>query len=164
MKPPKFLLFLVVLLAIAAAWYFFSTDRTSDTVLIGIVDANQVIVSSKIMGRVEKLYVDEGSKVKAGDLIAEIDSAELEAQKNAAQATINAYDSQVSSMKATEAETLGETNSGGERPGTAVGGTGGADPGTGRPGTRAQRFAAHDGAGQGWCGLRAGQRSRGRAA
>ncbi len=59
--------------------------------LIGIVDANQVIVSSKIMGRVEKLYVDEGSKVKAGDLIAEIDSAELEAQKNAAQATINAY-------------------------------------------------------------------------
>ena len=52
--------------------------------LIGIVDANQVIVSSKIMGRVEKLYVDEGSKVKAGDLIAEIDSAELEAQKDAA--------------------------------------------------------------------------------
>ncbi len=80
--------------------------------LIGIVDANQVIVSSKIMGRVEKLYVDEGSKVKAGDLIAEIDSAELEAQKNAAAATINAYDSQVSSMQATEAQTLGETNSG----------------------------------------------------
>ncbi len=112
MKPPKFLIFLFLLLAVAASWYFFSTDRTSDTVLIGIVDANQVIVSSKIMGRVEKLYVDEGSKVKAGDLIAEIDSGELEAQKNAAQATINAYDSQVSSMRATEAQTLGETNSG----------------------------------------------------
>ena len=98
--------------AIAAGYYFYSTDRTSDTVLIGIVDANQVIVSSKIMGRVEKLYVDEGSKVKAGDLIAEIDSAELEAQKNAAEATINAYNSQVSSMQATEAQTLGETNSG----------------------------------------------------
>lgn len=112
MKPPKFFVFLFVLLGLAAAWYFFSTDRTSDTVLIGIVDANQVIVSSKIMGRVEKLYVDEGSKVKAGDLIAEIDSAELEAEKNAAQATINAYGSQVSSMRATEAQTLGETNSG----------------------------------------------------
>ena len=112
MKPPKFFIFLLALLAIAAAWYFFTTDRTSDTVLIGIVDANQVIVSSKVMGRVEKLYVDEGSKVKAGDLIAEIDSAELEAQKNAAQATINAYHSQVSSLRATEAQTLGETNSG----------------------------------------------------
>ncbi len=112
MKPPKFFFFLLILFGIAAGYYFYSTDRTSETVLIGIVDANQVIVSSKIMGRVEKLYVDEGSKVKAGDLIAEIDSAELEAQKNAASATINAYNSQVSSMQATEAQTLGETNSG----------------------------------------------------
>jgi HlyD family secretion protein len=111
-KPYKFIVFLLVLLSISAAYYFLSTDRTSDTVLIGIVDANQVIVSSKIMGRVEKLYVDEGSKVKAGDLIAEIDSAELEAQKNAAEATINTYNSQVSSLRATEAQTLGETNSG----------------------------------------------------
>ena len=112
MKPHKFFIFLLILLGIAGGYYFYSTDRTSDTVLIGIVDANQVIVSSKIMGRVEKLYVDEGSKVKAGDLIVEIDSAELVAQKNAAQATINAYNSQVSAMKATEAQTLGETNSG----------------------------------------------------
>jgi multidrug resistance efflux pump len=112
MKFSKFFIFLLVLFAIAAGYYFYSTDRTSDTVLIGIVDANQVIVSSKIMGRVEKLYVDEGSKVKAGDLIAEIDSAELEAQKNAAQAMIHAYGSQVSSMQATQEQTLGETNSG----------------------------------------------------
>ena len=112
MKPSKFFIFLFVLLAIATAYYFYSTDRTTETVLIGIVDANQVIVSSKVMGRIEKLYVDEGSKVKAGDLIAEIDSAELEAQKNAAEATIRSYDSQVSSMRATEAQTLGETNSG----------------------------------------------------
>ena len=112
MKPPKFFIFLLVLLAIAAGYYFFSTDRTTDTVLIGVVDANQVIVSSKVAGRIEKLYVDEGSKVKAGDLIAEIDSAELVAQKNAAEATIKAYDSQVASMQATEAQTLGETNSG----------------------------------------------------
>jgi len=112
MKLHKFFIFLLILFAIAAGYYFYSTDRTSDTVLIGIVDANQVIVSSKIMGRVEKLYVDEGSQVKAGDLIAEIDSAELEAQKNAAQATIRAYDSQVASTEATEAQTLGETNSG----------------------------------------------------
>jgi multidrug resistance efflux pump len=111
-KINKFFFFILFLFAIAAGYYFYSTDRTSDTVLIGIVDANQVIVSSKIAGRIEKLYVDEGSKVKAGDLIAEIDSAELEAEKNAASATINAYNSQVSSMRATEAQTLGETNSG----------------------------------------------------
>ena len=112
MKPNKFFIFLFVLLAIATGYYFYSTDRTTSTVLIGIVDANQVIVSSKVMGRIEKLYVDEGSKVKAGDLIAEIDSADLEAQKNGAEAMIRAYDSQVSSMRATEQDTLGETQSG----------------------------------------------------
>ncbi len=112
MKAPKFLIFILLLVAAATAYYFFSTERNNDTVLIGIVDANQVIVSSKIMGRIEKLHVDEGSKVKAGDLIAEIDSAELEAQKTGAQATIDAYNSQVASLRATEAQTLGETNSG----------------------------------------------------
>jgi HlyD family secretion protein len=112
MKLNKFFLFILGLMAVAAGYYFFSTDRTSDTVLIGIVDANQVIVSSKVAGRIEKLYVDEGSKVNAGDLIAEIDSADLQAQKDAAAATINAYNEQVASMRATEAQTLGETNSG----------------------------------------------------
>jgi multidrug resistance efflux pump len=111
-KKGKFFIFLLLLVLLATGYFFYSTDRTGDTVLIGIVDANQVIVSSKIAGRVEKLYVDEGSQVKAGDLIAEIDSAELEAQKTAAEATINAYDMQVSSLKATESQTLGETNSG----------------------------------------------------
>ena len=145
MRPHKFFFFLLILFGIAAGYYFYSTDRTSETVLIGIVDANQVIVSSKIMGRVEKLYVDEGSKVKAGDLIAEIDSAELEAQKNAAQATINAYGSQVSSMRATEAQTLGETNSGvvnAEARLAAAKSRAGA--GAGRPGPHPERLAAHD--------------------
>ncbi len=112
MKKGKFFIFLLLLVLLATGYFFYSTDRTGDTVLIGIVDANQVIVSSKIAGRVEKLNVDEGSQVKAGDLIAEIDSAELEAQKTAAEETINAYNMQVASLKATESQTLGETNSG----------------------------------------------------
>ena len=112
MKKGKFFIFLLLLVLLATGYFFYSTDRTGDTVLIGIVDANQVIVSSKIAGRVEKLYVDEGSQVKAGDLIAEIDSEELQAQKTAAEATINAYNMQVASLKATESQTLGETNSG----------------------------------------------------
>ncbi|MFZ0704827.1 MAG: efflux RND transporter periplasmic adaptor subunit [Candidatus Korobacteraceae bacterium] len=112
MKKGRFFIFLLLLVLLATGYFFYSTDRTGDTVLIGIVDANQVIVSSKIAGRVERLYVDEGSQVKAGDLIAEIDSEELEAQKTAAEATINAYNMQVASLKATESQTLGETNSG----------------------------------------------------
>ena len=45
-----------------------------------------VAVSSKITGILEKLYADQGDRVKKGQLLAEIDSAELRARAAAAQA------------------------------------------------------------------------------
>ena len=66
----RFFAFLGVLTIIAAVYYFFSTDRTSDLVLVGTIDANQVVVGPKIMGRVERLAVDEGDEVKVGQTIA----------------------------------------------------------------------------------------------
>lgn len=101
-------LFLVVIL-MAVVYYFFSTDRTTDTVLIGTVDANQVIVSPQIQGRLEKLLVDEGTVVKQGDLIAVLDPSELEAQKRAAEATLSSLQSQVAASRANEAMTRGST-------------------------------------------------------
>ncbi len=107
----KFFIFLAVLLVISIAYYFLSTNRDQDLVLIGTVDANQVVVSAKISGRIEKLLVDEGTPVKEGDLIAVLDSAELEAQKHAAQSVLASLRSQVSGTKATELMTKGSTSS-----------------------------------------------------
>ena len=53
--------------------YFLTTPRGKDIPLIGVVDGNEVIVSPQITGRMVKLTVDEGSEVKKGDLIAELD-------------------------------------------------------------------------------------------
>jgi multidrug resistance efflux pump len=78
-------------------------------VLVGTVDANQVIVSSKTPGIVEKLLVDEGTTVKAGDEIARIDSEELEAQKRAAEATLASLRSQLAASRANEQVTKGST-------------------------------------------------------
>ena len=76
-----------VVFVLALGFYFFSTRGTSDVVLIGTVDANQVIVSSKVAGRIERLAVDEGQSVKQGELIAQIDNADLIAERDSAQAT-----------------------------------------------------------------------------
>ena len=84
----RFWILLAVILAGAIGYYFFSTPRTKDIVLVGTVDANQVIVSAKVMGRIEQLNVDEGSHVNRGDLIAVLDTAELQAQQQAAQASL----------------------------------------------------------------------------
>src|SRR5580658_4478426 len=58
-------------------WYFVTTRHTTDLKLIGTVDANEVLVSSKIPGRIQTLTVDEGQTVKAGELIATIESDDL---------------------------------------------------------------------------------------
>ncbi len=107
----RFGIFLLVMVAAAIGYYFYSRDRDKGLVLIGTVDANQVIVSSKIQGRIEKLAVDEGTPVKEGDLIAVLDSAELAAQKRAAENTIASLRSQVTGTRATEQVTRGSTSS-----------------------------------------------------
>ena len=107
----QFAALLGVLAVIAAVYYFATANRSSDLVLIGTVDSNQVIVSAKIPGRIERLAVDEGSVVKQGDVIAELDRAELQAQANAAAAQLMSMGSQVSSSASTSAQAQGETSS-----------------------------------------------------
>src|SRR5947209_16701458 len=87
----KFLIVLGVVFAISLTYYLLSTPRGSDLDLTGTVDANQVIVSPQVQGRILKLLVEEGTKVKQGDLIASLDPSELEAQSRAAAATIDSF-------------------------------------------------------------------------
>jgi HlyD family secretion protein len=107
----KFLILLGIILVAAAAYYLFSTPRSSDLVLIGTVDSNQIIVSPQIQGRILKLLVDEGTQVKQGDLIAILDPSELEAEARAAAAMIDSLRSQVSATQATSEATHGSTSS-----------------------------------------------------
>ena len=107
----KFFTLLGVIFLIALGYYFFSTPSNKDLVLIGTVDANQVIVSPQTQGRLQKLLVEEGTPVKSGELIAVIDPAELKAQAAAASANISSLQSKVSGMRYTEQSTKGSTSS-----------------------------------------------------
>jgi len=107
----KFLIVLGLILAGSLVFYFVSTPTGSDLDLIGTVDANQVIVSPQTPGRIGQLLVDEGTKVKRGDLIAVLDPSELEAQARGAAATIDSLRSQVAANEATSVATKGSTTS-----------------------------------------------------
>src|ERR1700683_4070624 len=107
----KFLIVLEVLLLISSAYYFFSTPGGIDLVLVGTVDANQIVVSPQIQGRISKLLVEEGTQVKQGDLIALLDPSELEAEERAAAATITSMRSQMSANEYTRQSTKGSTSS-----------------------------------------------------
>lgn len=107
----RFLILLGALAVAAAIYYFATANRSGDLSLIGTVDSNQVIVSAKIPGRIERLLVDEGTEVKQGDVIAELDKAELEAQVRAAGAQLASLGSKVSSSQSTLEQASGETSS-----------------------------------------------------
>ncbi len=107
----RFLIMLGVILAIASAYYFFSTPGGGDLVLVGTVDANQIVVSPQIQGRIQKLLVEEGTAVKQGDLIALLDPSELEAEERGAAATIASLRSQMNANQYTQKSTKGSTSS-----------------------------------------------------
>jgi multidrug resistance efflux pump len=92
-------------------WYLATARRSGDLQLIGTVDANEVIVSSKIPGRIETLTVDEGQEVKAGQLIAIIESEDLQAARKAAEATASSNRWKLGGTVETERQNRGETGS-----------------------------------------------------
>ena len=102
-------LILGIFTAGSLVWYLFTTHRSSDLELIGTVDANEVLVSSKIPGRIQALTVDEGDTVKAGQLIAVIESEDLQAAQQAAAATAKSQQFKVGETVETEHQTRGET-------------------------------------------------------
>jgi multidrug resistance efflux pump len=100
-----------LLLVGSLIWYLTTTRHSSDLQLIGTVDANEVIVSSKIPGRIQTLTVEEGQDVTQGELIAVIESADLQASLKAAEATADSQRSKLSSTEDTEQQNRGETSS-----------------------------------------------------
>jgi multidrug efflux pump subunit AcrA (membrane-fusion protein) len=80
-----------------------------DLTLTGTVEAeNSVVLTSRVMGQVEQLTVREGDRVKAGQLIAQLDVSDLQAQQNQAQAAVNvaqsAYQGAQTQVRQAEAE------------------------------------------------------------
>ncbi len=79
---------LTIVLAIAVIGYFIS--RPKPLVIQGEAEATEYRVSGKVPGRIEELYVKEGSMVHKGDTVVYIDSPEIRAKLAQAKAARNA--------------------------------------------------------------------------
>lgn len=99
-------------LAVGGAYSAYGLIAPSPMKLIGIVDANQILISAQTAGRLEKLLVEEGQEVKAGDVIAILDPAELTAAMGSYRAQVDSLENQLNAAKASAVSTVGETWSG----------------------------------------------------
>lgn len=99
MNKKAYILFaiLAILLAVTIyGWFFVSPEPV---LLRGEVEAKQVNISTKIVGRVSKLNVEEGQQVQKGDTLMLIDSPEVYAKLKQAEAARAAASAQSSKAK-----------------------------------------------------------------
>ncbi|MFA6266974.1 MAG: efflux RND transporter periplasmic adaptor subunit [Pseudolabrys sp.] len=108
------------ILLMAGLWIFGGTSSTVNYItqpvtrgdLVVIVTAtgsvqptNKVDVSSELSGTVRKVYVDYNSEVKAGDLLAELDTDKLTATLNSSRAKLAVAEAKVVEIQATVRQT-----------------------------------------------------------
>jgi RND family efflux transporter MFP subunit len=79
MKKSRILTIVLILAAVAGVIYYIAERQTHEIVLTGIVTTDEVIVSSQIQGRLQRLLVREGDLVSHGELLARIQPEEWEA-------------------------------------------------------------------------------------
>jgi membrane fusion protein (multidrug efflux system) len=73
---------IVIISVLAGAWYWYKDYSRYITTDDAHVDADNVSVGSKIIGRISAIYANEGDFVKQGTLLADLDSSDLHAQRN----------------------------------------------------------------------------------
>ncbi len=72
---------LVVLAVVIGGWYWYRQYTKYYTTDDAYLDADRVSVSSKILGRILEIHADEGDTVQFGQLLVELDSSDLVAQR-----------------------------------------------------------------------------------
>lgn len=104
-----FLILMAILVVGAILWYVFTVPSSGNLKLIGTVDADEVVVSSRIPGQIQSLDVEQGDHVHAGELVATIESQDLAAAAAAAQATAAGARFKVLEAQATLHQAAGQT-------------------------------------------------------
>jgi HlyD family secretion protein len=89
-----------------ALWGRVAGNGLPDDIVVtnGRIEAEQVLVAAKFAGRVLEVLVEEGDTVEAGAVVARMDTAELDAQLNGAEAEVRRTERAIAEAEATIAQ------------------------------------------------------------
>jgi HlyD family secretion protein len=104
---PKRVLPVILVLALAGlGWWYFTRQAVADTGALtasGTIEAVTVNISPEVGGRVTAVRPSEGSPVKAGDFLVQLDTSPVEAQRAQASAGLAAAQAQERAAKSAAA-------------------------------------------------------------
>ena len=95
-----FLVILSLVVATSVAVYFITRPPSNGMVLTGLVDADEVTVSSQIAGRLQQVVVREGDSVTQGQMLATIVPKELQADQSFYASSMKSASAQVEAARA----------------------------------------------------------------
>ncbi|MFN8569507.1 MAG: biotin/lipoyl-binding protein [Kouleothrix sp.] len=84
-------LLVVALLAAGGYWWWSGRATAAGAGSLsgsGTIEAEDVLITAEVSGRVQELLVDEGQEVRAGQTLVQLDSALLAAQRDQAEAAV----------------------------------------------------------------------------
>jgi len=88
MKKKIAILVFIIVVALLAYCGMYAYDQANTLILQGEVDTKTVDLSSKVVGRVLKINVQKGDSVKKGDVLIELDTPEINAKAEQADAML----------------------------------------------------------------------------
>lgn len=100
-RPPRLILVAGAVALVAAvvmagwSWWRSRLNASGTLHASGRIEVTEVNVSSKVTGRVTTLHVDEGTDVRTGQLIADLEGEELEAQLRQANAMLQSAEARL---------------------------------------------------------------------
>lgn len=89
-KSKYFWIIPVIVVLFSLSYFAFTGFGKEDIVITGLIEAEEVDVAVKIPGRISEIYVEEGSPVSRGMVIARLESKEIDAKKGQAEAAVRA--------------------------------------------------------------------------
>lgn len=101
MKRKKLLIAVLGVAVVATGWTAVRARRAAEPLLLtGVVTANDIVVSPLVAGRVNRLFVDEGSTVTANQVVATLQPDELQADRRYFERSAEALGSEVAAAEA----------------------------------------------------------------
>jgi len=90
MKKKLLLAFPLLIAAVALVVLAVQASSPNRSVVTGTVEMHEIDVASEVPGRVDSLFVDEGQTIRKGDVIARLDSKEIDAKVQQAMGAMEA--------------------------------------------------------------------------
>lgn len=96
---------IVLVAALLAGGYYWWNQRATAVAQSGVltgsgtIEAEQVLITSEVAGRVQQLMVDEGQEVTAGQTLAQLDTALMEAQLAQAKAAVGVAEANLAQLQ-----------------------------------------------------------------